>query len=94
MPDTDLPEPAGHDVAPRTYLGWAVAATMLCFVPVGLVAVYYGLRVSRAVGRGQLAAARHDSHVAKGWVLATIAVGLAVYLFIGATLVLLGAFST
>lgn len=93
-----MPAPQGSPVdpaepAPRTYLAWALAATMLCFLPLGLVAVYYGLRVNRAVGEGRLADARHDSVIARGWLWAAIVIGLLVWTFLAVAFALLGAFS-
>ena len=66
---------------------------MLCFLPLGLVTLYYGYRVTRAMAAGDPERAMHDSHVARGWLAATIVIGLLVYVFLAAALVLLGAFS-
>lgn len=82
------------DRPPRTYLGWGLMATVLCFLPLGLITLYYGLRTARAGTDGRLEDAVHDSHVARRWLVATVVVGVLVYLMIGATFVLLGAFST
>lgn len=78
---------------PATHLGWAVAATALCFLPLGLVAVYYGLRTGRAVDQGRLDDAQRDSRRGRRWLIATIVVGLVLYAFLSAVLLLLGAFS-
>lgn len=78
---------------PHTYLVWGFFAAMLCFLPLGLVALYYGLRTSKAIAEGDGDEAAHLSRVAKRWVIATIAVGIVVYLIIAAALMLLGAFS-
>ncbi len=91
-PSMPLEAPAGVR-APRAYLGWGLAATMLCFLPLGLVTLYYGLRVQRALAEDRLEAATHASHVARGWLVATIVIGLVVYAFIGVVFILLGAFS-
>lgn len=93
-----MPAPQGSPVdpaepAPRTYLAWALAATMLCFLPLGLVALFYGLRVNRAVAEGRLADARHDSVIARGWLWAAIVIGLLVWAFLAVAFALLGAFS-
>jgi Interferon-induced transmembrane protein len=78
---------------PRTYLGWSLLAAIACFLPLGLVAVYYGLRTHRAVSESRSEDAFHASHVARGWLIATIVIGVLVWVFIGAVLVLLGAWS-
>ncbi len=93
MPEPLGPSPDPAEPAPRTYLVWALAATVLCFLPLGLVALYYGLRVNRAVAEGRLADARHDSVIARGWLWATIVIGLLVWAFLAAAFALLGAFS-
>jgi len=84
---------------PATMLGvgvlwWAIATTALCFLPLGLVAVVYGLRAIRAGERGDDAFAQRSWRVARRWVVATILVGLAIDLFILAILLLLGAFAS
>jgi hypothetical protein len=79
---------------PRAHLGWAVAATVACFLPLGLVAVYYGFRTNRAILDGRPDDANRDARVARRWLIATVVVGLFVYLLIAAVFVLLGAFST
>jgi hypothetical protein len=78
---------------PRTYLAWSVFAAMLCFLPLGLVAVYYGLRTSSAVTSGRDEEAAHDSRLARRWLIAALVVGIVIYLFLGAVFALLGAFS-
>lgn len=84
---------AGDARVPKTYLGLGLIATALCFLPLGLITLYYGFRVGRAVADGDQERAMHDSHLARGWLAATIVIGLLIYLFIAAVLVLLGAFS-
>jgi uncharacterized membrane protein YozB (DUF420 family) len=79
---------------PRAYLGWVLFATIACFLPLGLVALYYGMRTNRAVADGRLDEANRDSRVTRRWLVATVVVGVVVYLFIGAVFALLGAFSS
>jgi heme/copper-type cytochrome/quinol oxidase subunit 2 len=93
MTDTAEPVAETPDPVVRTYLGWAVAATVLCFLPLGLVGVYFGWRTQQDAAQGRLEAAAHHSQVAKGWVIATIVIGLAIYAFLSVVFALLGAFS-
>lgn len=81
-------------VAPPTRLGWAIAATALCFLPVGLVAVYHSLRCASLIEAADLEAAARASARAKNWLIATVVIGLLVDLFILLVLLLLGAFAT
>jgi hypothetical protein len=95
MPDSIEPD----DVAvggrtPRTYLGWSVAATVLCFLPLGLIAVVYSLRASSALADGRHAAAARAGRVARRWLVSAVIVGVVVDLVIVASLLLLGAYST
>ena len=92
MSDSSAPVLAGP-TPPRSYLGWSLAATVLCFLPLGLVATYYGFRANRAVLEDRPVDAAHASHVARGWLIATIVLGLLIDLFIVVVLALLGAFS-
>jgi len=92
---TETAEPVAETPDPviRTHLGWAVVASMLFFLPLGLVAVYYGLRTKRDLAEGRIDSAGHHSRVAKGWVIAAIVIGILIYVFLGAVLGALGAFS-
>jgi len=67
---------------------------VLCFLPLGLVAVYYGLRVNSAVAGGRTADALRASRAGRRWLIATIVVGALLYLVLGSVFALLGAFST
>lgn len=85
-------EDAGHP--PRDYLGWSLLATLFCFLPLGLVSLYYGLRTNRAMAAGRRDVAIHESHVTRGWLVATIVIGVLVYLFLAAVFAVLGAFAS
>jgi uncharacterized membrane protein YjgN (DUF898 family) len=93
MTETAESVAATPDPVIRTHLGWAVVSSMLCFLPLGLVAVYYALRVQKDMAAGDVDSAAHHSRVAKGWVIATIVIGILIYLFLTAVFALLGAFS-
>ncbi|HAN71864.1 MAG TPA: hypothetical protein DCQ36_09820, partial [Actinobacteria bacterium] len=78
----------------RTNLGWAVLVSILCFLPLGLVAVVYGLRSRRALGAGDPGGARALGRVARRWVIGTLVVGVLIDAALVAVLALLGAFSS
>ena len=78
---------------PRAYLGWSLVATIACFLPLGLITLYFGLRTNRAIVEGRLDDATHDSRVTRRWLVVTAIVGGVGYLVIASVFVLLGAFS-
>ncbi len=87
------PDPSTTDERVRTHLGWAVAVSVLCFLPLGLVALAYGLRASSLAARGDLDRARRASRAARRWIIATAVVGLLVNAALATVLALMGAFS-
>ena len=94
MSETSPPAESSVDVhPPRAYLGWSLAATVLCFVPAGLVALFYGFRTNRALSEGRFEDAVGLSRAARRWIIATVVIGILVYLFLVAVIVLMGAFS-
>ena len=80
--------------APPTYLGWAIAATALCFLPFGLVGAFYGWRSAKADDIGDGLMAERYSKVARRWIITAVVCGLLVDLVIVGALGLLGAFPT
>lgn len=80
-----------HEVPP-TYLGWAIGVTAFCFLPFGLVAVYFGWRSAQATSGGNLPEAGRCSSLARRWLIAAMVVGVLIDLVIVASLGLLGAF--
>jgi hypothetical protein len=94
VPDPTGVAPAqgiGHG-APATPWGWILATTMLCFLPLGLVAIGFGLRADRARQANDPARCQRAVRACRGWIIATIVIGLTVDGIIAATLLLLGAF--
>jgi hypothetical protein len=78
---------------PRAFLGWGLFATIACFLPLGLVTLYFALRTNRAIAEGRIDDAIHSSHVTRRWLVATVAFGLVIYAVITIVFILLGAFS-
>jgi hypothetical protein len=72
---------------------WSAAATVLCFLPLGLVALIYGFGAQRALEAGDRGLASHRGLVARRWLVATVVFGLAIDLLLAGALVVLGAFS-
>ncbi len=85
---TPAPEPG----APATPWGWILATTMLCFLPLGLVAIVFGIRADRARQGGDLQRCQRAVRTCRGWIIAALVVGLLIDGIIAATLLLLGAF--
>ena len=92
MPQTESPDDTTASTA-RTYLVWSLVATVLCFLPVGLVALYFGLRVNQANAEGRVDDAMRSSLVARRWLVATAIIGVAIYAVAAIVLAALGAFS-
>lgn len=61
---------------PPTYLGWSIAAILLCCMPFAIVALVYALKVSSNYRSGDFAAAQKASERAEIWLILSIVVGL------------------
>ena len=93
MSETAAAAPEASERTVRTHLGWAVASAILCFLPLGLIAVIYAVLAHQSLAAGDEAAARRRARVARRWLVAAIIVGVVVDLILGASFILLGAFS-
>ena len=80
------------EVAPRTYLWWAVAATALCFFPFGIVALIFAIKT--IADRSDLDVANKSSKLARRWLKITVIVGVIVNGLILIIFGFMGAFST
>lgn len=70
------PDPVSATGRIRTHLAWAVLVSALCFLPIGLVAVLYSLRASRALTAGDAERAGRLARVSRRWIIVTIVLGL------------------
>lgn len=72
------PAPQGEAAPerPSTYLGWAIAATLLCCLPLGVVAIFYASSVNNKYRRGDYAGARKASERAELWIILAVTIGL------------------
>lgn len=77
---------------PPTHLNAAIAVTVLCFLPLGVIAIVYALRTADAISDGDLELARQASRRARRWLRIAFVVGLAIWVFLLAIMLLLGAF--
>lgn len=76
-PEPPEPAPAPADAPlPVNYLPYAIAATLLCCTPLGIVAIIYAARTGRYIDLGDIEAARRSSETAEWWVIITIVAGL------------------
>jgi uncharacterized membrane protein YvbJ len=61
-----------------THLVGAILATIFCCVPLGIVAIVYAAQVNGKVAAGDIAGARHNSKMARTWIIASMSIGFVV----------------
>lgn len=61
---------------PPTNLGWAIAATLLCCLPVGVIAIITSFKVSKAYNAGDMELAKRWSDRTAWWIIASIILGI------------------
>ena len=66
-----------YPACPPTNMVWAIISTILCCIPLGIVAIIYANKVSKKYYEGDIAAAEHYSEVSAWWCIGTIVAGLA-----------------
>ena len=76
----------------RTYLGWAIASAVLCFLPTGLVSVYFAWKSQQALDSGNRETAVGLARRARRWFIGTVIIGGLLELVLLAVLMVLGAF--
>ena len=65
-----------NEPIPSSYLGWSIAATLLCCLPAGIVAIIYASQVSSKWASGDREGARRSASLAKTWFWVSVGVGL------------------
>lgn len=94
MTDLDPPPETELASAPPSYIWWAIAATALCFAPLGMVAIWFGYRTLRATELDDADKARRSSRLARRWLMITVILGFIINLALLVIFGLMGAFST
>lgn len=61
---------------PPTYLGWAIAATLLCCLPAGVVSIVFAASVSSKWAAGDYQGAYRASGNARTWLIVSIVLGV------------------
>lgn len=75
-PQQSKKEEADRPEKPSSYLGWAVASTLLCCLPLGVVAIIYSASVNSKYDRGDYKGAEKASEKAQWWIMLAITLGL------------------
>lgn len=65
---------------PPSYLAWAILATVLFFLPLGVVAIVFSSRVGGLYAAGDYAGAQGSSRRARQFALAATLVGLVLWI--------------
>jgi hypothetical protein len=61
------PPPSGYRPEVPTYLFQSIAVTLLCCLPLGLVAIYYAAQVNSKLAAGNIPGAQQASGSARMW---------------------------
>ena len=61
---------------PSTYLVWSIISTILCCVPVGILAIIFSVKAGRKADDGDYEGARKYAEIAQWFVIATITLGV------------------
>ena len=60
------------------YLILLIISTVCCCIPVGIVAIFYTVKINTAVSSGDAESARHAANMAKIWIIVAVVVGIVV----------------
>lgn len=73
----------GAATAIPDYLPWSIAATILCCLPLGVVAIVFSAKANSAKAAGDLRAAAEAANLAKIWLYLSVGLGLLVGVIYG-----------
>jgi hypothetical protein len=73
-PESAYAEATGRSTPVPSYLWQSIVITLLCCNPLAIVAIVYAAKVDGLVARGQFAAARRASDVAKTWCIVSVVI--------------------
>lgn len=78
-PSGPIPYPADgvRGVRPSSHLGWAIASTLLCCIPAGIVSIVYAVKVNTLWDKGDGKGAASASKTAKAWAWFSFGLGIA-----------------
>lgn len=68
-------QPQGEP-CPPSHLGWAIASTVLCCLPLGVVAIIMSSKVQQRYNRGDIAGAKRASEATDWWIIGSIVGGI------------------
>jgi hypothetical protein len=72
------PPPSSPGTPPPNHLAWAIATTILCCLPAGVVSIVYAAQVNSKWMAGDHAGAIKSSNNAKNWAIASAVLGVIV----------------
>ena len=72
---SDVPQQSAEP-CPPTNMVWAILATLLCSIPLGIVGIYYANQVSKRYLAGDIQGAKSASETGAWWVIAAITIGI------------------
>ena len=76
------PPAVPNEQCPPTNLVWAILSTILCCIPLGIVAIIYSVKVSQKYQQGDIEGAKHYSEVSAWWCIGTIIGGIVLSPFV------------
>ena len=83
QPERPSASAATGEECPPTYLGWSIAALILCCMPLGIAAVIFSGQVKSAWRSGDIDKARRASERAQWCIILSMSLGMILQLFWG-----------